>query len=611
MSDESEASKSQQDSIDCKSDLSSGLRFLWRRSKVDILALAVLVLSDSFLIVASSLVAKTLLDAILKERGRYPEQYAAAVSKNILELLALQCAIITLAALVEIAQKWQKESSSSRIANLVDKCLIEISICLELEVVERPATQDLISRIKKGATSRPLLLLSDLVKIVAAAAMVFAYGIILAKCSLMLVAGILLIAAVGCFWNIRSLHRIEQLERENRCKLREKEYLIKIGSTERFFKELRSFGFGVEIVDRIWRLGGKIEDSERRLRQRRYAPEVGIAFLFPVFFLLAQWKIVALALEGKCTIGEMTLYIVAIRQVRRGAESVVDGVAGLFEAKPFVNALGRFLSLRQDSRHLIRQAANVPERGVRFDNVSFRYPGCQSWALRNLTFHLLPGESLAVVGVNGSGKSTLVKLLVGLYQPTEGSVAIDGQDIRLYPRVKLVERMAILFQDYNRYDLSLRDNLSFRSAQEAITDRQLHSALMQAELKTVVDEFEAGLETRLGKLFADSRDLSGGQWQKLALARAFVKERADIVIFDEPTAALDATAEGRLYELLKEFMRGKSAVVVTHRMSAARIADKILVLSNGKVAQVGTHQELIRSEGPYSVLFEAQASKYA
>jgi ATP-binding cassette, subfamily B, bacterial len=259
-----------------------------------------------------------------------------------------------------------------------------------------------------------------------------------------------------------------------------------------------------------------------------------------------------------------------------------------------------------------QRAASVEsdDAGIRFEDVGFRYPGQEHWALRHIDLQVPAGQSLALVGQNGSGKTTLIKLLTGLYFPTEGRITIDGKDIRAWDPQVLRSRLSVVFQDFNQYQLKLKENVGLGSVPHMEQAQRLERAIDRGGATEVVSGLKEGLETPLGRWFKDGVELSGGQWQKIAIARAFMREESDILILDEPTAALDAEAEQAIFARFAALTKGRTSILISHRFPTVRMADRIVVLEKGAIVESGTHEELVRNGGRYAALFRLQAQGY-
>jgi ATP-binding cassette subfamily B protein len=259
---------------------------------------------------------------------------------------------------------------------------------------------------------------------------------------------------------------------------------------------------------------------------------------------------------------------------------------------------------------IVALATISPRAGIALEDVGFRYPGKDAWALRHVSLSIPSGESLALVGENGAGKTTLVKLLTRLYEPTEGRILLDGRDLREWEATTLRKRFGVLFQDFNQYQLKVRENVGMGSVDHLDDEPRIERAVESGGASEVVSALEGGLDAPLGRWFQDGTELSGGQWQKIALARAFMREEADILVLDEPTAALDAEAEHAVFERFRVLAKGRTTIVISHRFPTVRMARHIVVLDHGGVAEEGTHDELVARGGKYARMFALQAEGY-
>jgi ATP-binding cassette subfamily B protein len=325
--------------------------------------------------------------------------------------------------------------------------------------------------------------------------------------------------------------------------------------------------------------------------------------------------------RGRLSLGDMTLYLVAFRQGQQSFQSVLAALGGMYEDTLYMSNLFEYFAIETEERKAIGPVAVVrAEDGIRFEGVGFRYPaggdaagggaGAEKWALRDVDVFVPKGQSLALVGENGAGKTTFIKLLAGLYDPTEGRVLLDGRDVRAWDQRELRARIGVIFQDFNEYQLALRENVAFGSVDHLDDELRVGRAVDQGGAKELVATLSAGLETQLGRWFAGGVELSGGQWQKVALARAFMREEADILILDEPTAALDAEAEHAVFQRFRALAAGRTTILISHRFPTVRMADRILVLEAGRVIEDGTHAELIAAGRRYAHLFGLQAAGY-
>lgn len=392
---------------------------------------------------------------------------------------------------------------------------------------------------------------------------------------------------------------------------RELDYLRYVGASNETAKEIKVFGLEHFIADRFKVISDKYYLANRNLALRRAAwggffSALGTASYYAAYvFILAQTAL------GIITLGTLTFLSGAFSRLQGLLQNMVNRFSRIAEMSLYLQDLFDFLELEPLSK-VHAGTRNVPHpirEGFRFDHVGFRYPGSDVWALRHLSFTLHPGEKLALVGENGAGKTTVVKLLANLYEPTEGRILLDGVDLREYDPADLRREIGIIFQDYVRFMLTAGENIAIGNIEEREDEDRIKRAARKSLADTVVKALPKGYAQMLGKRFSGGVDLSGGQWQKVALARAYMRD-AQLVILDEPTAALDARAEHEVFLRFAELMKGKAAVLISHRFSTVRMADRILFLENGELLELGSHEELLAKGGKYAELFRLQAKGY-
>jgi ATP-binding cassette subfamily B protein len=307
----------------------------------------------------------------------------------------------------------------------------------------------------------------------------------------------------------------------------------------------------------------------------------------------------------------MTMFLGIFRQSQSSIRSLLDSLNRLYESNLFLDNLMTYLKLQP----LLVAPANgltAPasiRHGIEFRHVSFRYPGSDVYALRDISLHIQPGERIALVGLNGAGKTTLIKLLTRLYDPTDGQVLLDGVDLRDYDLTSLHQRFGVIFQDFVRYQFTVRENIGFGQVDALDDIARIKDAADRGGASSIIENMPQGYDTMLGRRWEKGQELSGGQWQKIALARAFMR-KAEVLVLDEPTSALDAEAEYEVFRRFGELMEGRIAVLISHRFSTVRMADRIAVLSAGKILELGSHAELMQLDGAYARLFNLQAEGY-
>jgi ATP-binding cassette subfamily B protein len=487
---------------------------------------------------------------------------------------------------------------------------MEHAATLDLEDFEDAEFQDRLERARRQTSGRMALMsqlfgqVQDIVTVVS-----FAAGLIwYAPWLIVLLLVALLPAFLGeAHFNAKS-YSLAFFRTPER---RELDYLRQTAASVETAKEVKIFGLNAFLIDRYKRLAGELYAANRRLAVRRAGWGGVFTAIGTVGYYLAYAYIAWRTLEGAFSIGDLTFLAGSFRRLRTLLEGLLSGFSTTASQALYLDDLFSFFDVEPEIRspdnplpfpHPIRE-------GFVFDDVGFRYPGAERWAVRNLSFTLKAREVLALVGENGAGKTTLVKLLARLYDPDEGCILLDGRDLRDYDLDDLRASMSVIFQDFVRYNLTASENIAVGRI-EARDDRaRVAEAARRSLASDVVAKLPGGYEQMVGKRFRNGVELSGGEWQKIAIARAYMRD-AEVLILDEPTAALDARSEFEVFQRFKELSAGKTAVIISHRFSSVRMADRILVLADGKVEAEGTHDELVAQSGRYAELFELQAAGY-
>ena len=392
---------------------------------------------------------------------------------------------------------------------------------------------------------------------------------------------------------------------------REIDYLRYIGASNETAKEIKIFGLENFIADRFKTISTRYFLVNQKLALRRASWGALFSALGTASYYVAYVFVIGQTILGQITIGTLTFLAGSFSRLQGLLQGIVNRFSRIAETSLYLQDLFDFLELKPMSEnHSSRKQVPRPmKEGFRFENVGFRYPETDIWALRHLNFTLHPGEKLALVGENGAGKTTLVKLLAHLYEPSEGRILLDGVDLCDYDPDDLRREIGIIFQDYVRFMFTAGENIAIGNIVEEKNKEQIVESAQKSLADTVIEPLPNKYDQMLGKRFSGGVDLSGGQWQKVALARAYMRE-AQLVILDEPTAALDARAEHEVFVRFAELMKGKAAVLISHRFSTVRMADRILFLENGEMQELGTHEELLAQGGKYAELFRLQAKGY-
>ena len=589
---------------------------VWNTSPHLAAASLVLRLIRALLPVATLFIGKLIIDdvVLLIQQPGKPNTLQGWLDSGLLNwlgfLLVSEFALAVLADVLGRVVSLIDSLLSERVSNASSVRLMEHAATLDLEDFEDAEFQDQLERARRQTSGRMTLmgqLLGQAQDMVTVAS--FAAGLIIYAPWLIV---LLLLALVPAFlgeahFNARSysLNYVRTPER------RELDYLRHTAASVETAKEVKIFGLNGFLIDRYRHLAADFYAANRKLAVRRAGWGGLFTAIGTIGYYLAYAYIVWRTLAGEFSIGDLTFLAGSFRRLRNLLEGLLAGFSSTASQALYLDDLFSFFEVKPEI-HSPTSPLPFPHpirHGFVFENVGFIYPGAERWAVRNLSFTLHAGEVLALVGENGAGKTTLVKLLARLYDPDEGRIFLDGHDLRDYDLDELRGNMGVIFQDFVRYNFSAADNI----AVGRIAARDDHARVEQAAKRSLADDviakLPAGYEQMIGKRFRNGVELSGGEWQKIAIARAYMRD-ADVLILDEPTAALDARSEFEVFQRFKELSKGKTAVLISHRFSSVRMADRILVLANGKVEAAGTHEELMSQRGRYSELFELQAAGY-
>jgi ATP-binding cassette subfamily B protein len=577
---------------------------VWRSSPLLTAALTTVTLVSALVAPSIAWAGKRIVDAVVAGSRDGAIRWVSVE----LGLVALQATSFRLSSLV-------RSVLGSRLGTDVNTTILERATTLDLRHFEDPEFYDKLTRARREASSRPLSLVVDAFGLVQSILTLAGYAALLVRFSawvvLLLMAATIPATLVEMRYS-KSAFRIRNWRSQDSRRLNYLEYVL---ANDEHAKEVKLFGLGPLLLGRYKDLAERFHAEDTRLAVRRTVVGHALSLLATLAFYGAYALMATLAALGQLTLGNMTMYVMAFRQGQLSFQSILGGIGSIYEHNLYMSNLFSYLDETAEPAPApalpVPRASNGAEQGIRLEGVGFKYPGSDKWVLRGVDLFVPRGQSVALVGQNGAGKTTLVKLVTRLYEPTEGRILLDGRDLRDWDRAALLARFAVVFQDYNQYQLKVRENVGVGSVEHLEEQPRILRAVERGGAEPIVSMLAAGIETPLGRWFQDGVELSGGQWQKIALARGFMREQADILVLDEPTAALDAEAEHAVFDRFKELSHGKTTLIISHRFPTVRMADRILVLEDARIAEDGTHAELVAAKRTYARLYELQAEGYA
>jgi ATP-binding cassette, subfamily B, bacterial len=502
-------------------------------------------------------------------------------------------------------------AQSQRVADDMRDRLHAKSIEVDLEYYENAQYFDTLRRAQIEAVYRPTRVLQRLVQVAQQSISLIAMvGLLL---SLHWgIAGVLFVAAIPSVGvRLKYSGILYHWQKRRTATERQAEYMTWILTGESFAKEIRLFNLGKYFSDRFRQLRRQLYQENLKLSIQRASAGLAAQLIGSIIVFMAYGFIIYQTFQGKLRLGDLFLYYQAFERGQTALKELLSNVSGLYEDNLFLTNLYEFLDLKPQMV-IPAQPKTVPnpiQDGVVFEDVSFQYSNSSRQALHQINLTLRPGEVIALVGENGSGKTTLIKLLCRLYEPTQGRITLDGIDLHQFSPVDLRRHISVIFQDYAKYNLSAMNNIGLGNIESSPTLRNIQDAAQRSGAASVIEKLPQGYGTILGKLFEDGEELSIGQWQKIALARAFLRD-SQIIVLDEPTSAMDPQAEAEVFEKFRSLIQRQAAILISHRLSTVKMADRIYVLQEGKILEQGTHLELIQLNGVYAHLFETQAQQY-
>ena len=589
---------------------------IWRTSAPLTSASIGLRLVASLQPIAMLYVGKLIIDEVVRLTGTvapgpsFADWWESGALSSILTLLVIELALVIGSDLLSRTTGLVDSVLSELHSNTVSVELMTHAARLDLMHFESAEYQDRLERARRQAAGRNALLsqmfgqAQDIITVATLAAGLFAFAPWLIL--------LLPLSFVPAIWGETRFNSLAySMSRWRTPERRELEYIRYIGASAETAKELKLFGLGGFLIGRFKQLAHTIFLENRSLATQRAGWGALFSSISTLTYYGAYGFIVWRTITGDFTIGDLTFLSGSFLRLNSLFQKILLGFTQIAGQSMYLDDLFSFFEIEPT---ILSPAAPKPfpqpiRQGIVFDNVGFRYPEAEDWTIRNLSFTLSVGETLALVGENGAGKTTIVKLLTRLYDPSEGRITIDGIDLKDFAVEDIHANIGVIFQDFIRYSLTARENIGVGRIQDQDDMARIEDAAERSLADAVIRKLPQGYDQQLGRLFKKGRDLSGGEWQKVAIARAYMRD-AGLIILDEPTAALDAKAEADVFSRFKSLASGKTAVIISHRFSTVRMADRILVLENGRILESGSHDELVALRGHYAELFELQAAGY-
>jgi ATP-binding cassette subfamily B protein len=551
---------------------------------------------------------KLLLDAITQGfDANNPQAAFGRIAPLVIAMGVVNLVGALLSSASTLVTQYQQQVVSDRLSEIIHNK----ALAVDLEHYENPAYYDILERARSEANGVPLRLLNRVEQIGSQLVQLITMGGTLLTFN-WLIGGVLFIPVLPrIFVRLAFVREIHRWLQKRTATQREAGYYNNLVVSDQYAKEIRLFDLGELFSTRFRRLRWRLRHERLQIALRRVAAD----FFTTLISVIATWGVYAYiayeTVRGNITVGDLVLYNQAFRKAYNALWQLLKGAAGLYEDNQYLAYLFEFLNIKPKivDPEFPKPVPHPMKQGLAFENVSFQYPGSQRTAIKDVSLTIQPGEVIALVGENGSGKTTLIKLLCRLYDPTSGTITLDGVDLRDFGVRDLRRQISVIFQDYAKYNLTARENIWLGNIDCSPDDDRIINAAKRAGADEAIEGLPFGYDNLLGKRFETGEELSIGQWQKVSIARAFLRD-SQVIVLDEPTSALDPRAEYEVFRKFRELLQGQSAVLITHRLSTVKMADCIYVLDKGRIVESGPHDALIAQQGLYAHLFETQAQNY-
>jgi len=584
---------------------SRALDLVWTTSRPLTITLALLTLVAGILPAAIAYIGQLIVDGVVAAtQSDNPD------TRGVLRLVALEALVVTAVAAAQRGISASQSLLRALLGQRVNVMILEKAMTLELAHFEDSEFYDKLTQARREASSRPLSLVTRTFGLVQNGISLTSFAVLLFAFSPWAVAILIGAGLPSFFAEAKFSGDAFRLFRWRSPETRMQMYLETVIAREDGVKEVKLFQLGPRLLQRYRDIFRKLFVEDRRLTLRRDGWGFVLGLISTAALYGAYAWIVITTIAGAITLGAMTMYLVLFRQGQSAVAAILTSISGMYEDNLYLSNLYEYLEQPVPAARGEAVHGPNPEHGLEFRNVSFSYPGAAKPALSDISLQVRPGESLALVGENGSGKTTLIKLLTRLYEPTEGQILLDGLDLQEWEVESLRRRIGVIFQDFGRYQFSVGENIGAGDVRHIDDEQRWKEAAATGMAAPFIEDMPEGYETQLGRWFKDGRELSGGQWQKIALSRAFMRTEADILVLDEPTAAMDASSEAAVFEHFRTASSNKMTILISHRFSTVRAAAQIVVIHDGKILERGNHEELVAQDGQYAHLFQLQARGY-
>jgi ATP-binding cassette subfamily B protein len=585
------------------------MELVWSTSHRLTLIFVLLTLVAGVLPAAVAWIGQLIVDGVVAAMNQY-QQTSSADTTMVLLFVVAEAGVVALIAASQRGISTCQALLRALMGQRINMMILEKALTLKLAHFEDSEFYDKLTRARREASTRPLSLVTRTFGLVQNSISLISYAFLLVQFSpwtvlILVVGGIPEFLAEAKFSGDKF-----RLFRWRSPETRMQMYLETVLAREDYAKEVKLFRFGPKLLERYRAIFAKLYTEDRKLTLRRDSWGFLLGLIGTTAFYSAYAWIALATVRGNISLGQMTMYLLLFKQGQSAVSASLSSISGMYEDNLYLSNLYEYLEQPVPTEQGLLEKGPQPGDGVRFENVSFTYPGNNEPALQDVSLHLKPGESLALVGENGSGKTTLIKLLTRLYQPDSGRILLDGLDLQQWDDSALRQRIGVIFQDFGRYQFLVGENIGAGDMNHFEDRQRWQKAAEQGMAREFIDKLPKQYDTQLGKWFKDGRELSGGQWQKIALARAFMRTQADLLVLDEPTATMDAAAEATVFEHFKELSHGKMTILISHRFSTVRMADQIVVIDRGRIIEQGSHEQLMEQDGQYAHLFSLQARGY-